>query len=156
MVRKSRIVVALAVLAASPALAQEGQAVTLPDSAAAHWTQGPPDLPKGTMISLLMGDPSKPGPFVLRVLFPANTIIAPHTHSKPETVTVLSGDIYHEHGATLDKTKGEELHTGGFVYLPENMPHALWTTGAPVEIQVSGSGPFGLNYVNPKDDPSKS
>jgi hypothetical protein len=23
----------------------------------------------------------------------------------------------------------------------------------PVEIQVSGMGPFAINYVNPKDDP---
>ena len=36
------------------------------------------------------------------------------------------------------------------------MPHALWTTDEPVELQVNGSGPFGLNYIDPADDPSRS
>ena len=86
--------------------------------------------------------------------FPANTVIAPHTHSKPETLTILSGSVFHEHGEKVDKAAGKELRTGGFVYLPQDMPHSLWTMGEPVELQVNGSGPFGLNYINPADDPS--
>lgn len=131
-------------------------AVTLPDAASATYQPGPPNLPKGTRISMISGDPSKPGPFVLRVTFPANTVIAPHTHSEVETLTILSGSIYHEHGPTLDKTAGKQLRAGGFVYLPKDMPHSLWTADQPVELQVNGSGPFGLNYVNPSDDPSHS
>lgn len=131
-------------------------AVTLPDAAAATYQKGPPNLPKGTQISLVSGDPGQPGPFVLRVKFPANTVIAPHTHSEAETLTILSGSIYHEHGTTLDKAAGKVLRAGGFVYLPKDMPHSLWTTDQPVELQVNGSGPFGLNYINPADDPSKA
>jgi len=131
-------------------------AVTLPDAAAATYQKGPPNLPQGTQISLVSGDPSQPGPFVLRVKFPANTVIAPHTHSEAETLTILSGSIYHEHGKTLDKAAGKVLRAGGFVYLPKDMPHSLWTTDQPVELQVNGSGPFGLNYINPADDPSRA
>jgi quercetin dioxygenase-like cupin family protein len=141
-----------------PGLAEDhgGQgAVTLPDAAAATYQKGPPNLPKGTQVSLVSGDPSKPGPFVLRVRFPANTVIAPHTHSEAETLTILSGSIYHEHGPTIDKAAGKELRAGGFVFLPKDMPHSLWTTEQPVELQVNGSGPFGLNYINPADDPSR-
>jgi quercetin dioxygenase-like cupin family protein len=130
--------------------------VVLPDAAAATYEPGPPNLPKGTQISRVAGDPSKPGPFVLRVKVPANTVIAPHTHSKPETLTILSGAIYHAHGGTLDKSRGSALRTGGLVYLPEDMAHSLWTADEPVELQVNGSGPFGLNYINPADDPSRS
>ena len=36
------------------------------------------------------------------------------------------------------------------------MPHSLWTKDQPAVIQVNGTGPFGLNYVNPADDPSKA
>jgi hypothetical protein len=36
------------------------------------------------------------------------------------------------------------------------MPHSLWMTDEPAELQVNGSGPFGLNYINPDDDPSWS
>lgn len=131
-------------------------AVTLTDGSAAHWAKGPPDLPKGTEISILAGDPSKPGPFVLRVKFPADTVIAPHTHSKAETLTILSGSIHHQHGTKVDKTKGAELKAGGFVFLPEKMPHALWTTNEAVVLQVNGSGPFSVDYLDPADDPSKA
>ena len=131
-------------------------AVTLVDGAAVKWEKGPPNLPKGTEISAIAGDPAKPGPFVLRVKFPANTVIAPHTHAKAETLTILSGSIFHQHGTKVDKTKGAELRTGGFVFLPEMMPHALWTTDEAVILQVSGSGPFGVDYLDPADDPSKT
>jgi quercetin dioxygenase-like cupin family protein len=149
-----------ALLAASnPGRAQEHGShgvVTLPDAAAATYQKGPPNLPKGTQISMVSGDPSKPGPFVLRIRFPANTVIAPHTHSEAETLTILSGSITHQHGPTIDKAAGQELRAGGFVFLPKDMPHSLWTTEQPVELQVNGSGPFGVNYLNPADDPSKA
>jgi hypothetical protein len=32
------------------------------------------------------------------------------------------------------------------------MNHWVYTTD-PVEIQVSGTGPFAITYVDPKDDP---
>ncbi|BAU91232.1 cupin [Methylorubrum populi] len=131
-------------------------AVTLADGSAAQWAKGPPDLPKGTEISILAGDPSKRGPFVLRVKFPADTVIAPHTHSQAETLTILSGSIFHQHGTRIDRTKGAELKAGGFVFLPEKMPHALWTTREPVVLQVNGSGPFSVDYLDPTDDPSRT
>jgi hypothetical protein len=34
------------------------------------------------------------------------------------------------------------------------MPHSLWTGTSAAEIQVNGTGPFGLHYINPADDPS--
>ena len=58
--------------------------------------------------------------------------------------------------AGLDRSAGKPLRAGGFVYLPQDMPHALWTTTEPVELQVNGTGPFGLNYIDPADDPSRT
>src|SRR5690348_3604113 len=55
------------------------------------WQEGPPSLPKGSMIAVLEGDPSKEGPFVFRVKLPDGYRIPPHTHPKTERVTVLSG-----------------------------------------------------------------
>jgi len=158
MTTRSWLGVAAMLVAAGPALAADHDApgmVVKPDGASVVYGPGPANLPKGTQISQVAGDPAKPGPFVLRLKFPANTVIAPHTHSKAETLTILSGSIYHEHGETLDKSKGAALKAGGFVFLPEDMPHFLWTTDEPVELQVNGSGPFGLNYINPADDPSR-
>ena len=142
------------IAATGPAHADGGM-MTVPDGVAVVYQPSPLDLPEGTQISMMAGDPTKPGPFVLRVKVSAGTVIAPHTHSMPETRTILSGSIYHQHGKTIDKAAGEMLKAGGFVYLPQDMPHALWTTTEPVELQVNGSGPFGLKYVDPAEDPSR-
>lgn len=153
------LIAAAAMLASiGPGLAADGRhggVVTLPDGAAVKWQPGPANLPKGTQISAVAGDPAKPGPFVLRVMVPADTMVAPHTHAQDETLTILSGSVFHQHGEKVDKMKGEELRAGGFVSLPKDMPHSLWTTGEAVTLQVNGTGPFGVNYVNPADDPSR-
>jgi quercetin dioxygenase-like cupin family protein len=139
-----------------PAFAEDADSmVLLPSDAAVKWQPGPPNLPKGTQIAVLIGDPGKPGPFVLRVKFPAHTIVAPHTHATAENLTVISGDLYHQMGEKLDQSRGNIMHTGGFTYLPADMPHSVWTTDDGSVVQVTGTGPFGLNYVNPADDPSK-
>ena len=143
--------------AAQGAAAQDaGPMILVPGGAAVPWRAGPPDLPKGSQIAVLAGDPGKPGPFVLRVKFPPDTMVAPHRHDTAENLTVLSGHIYHGMGEKLDKARGERLEPGGFVFLPGMMPHSVWTAGAESVVQVTGTGPFGLLYVNPDDDPSKA
>ena len=140
-----------------PALADEMEhMIMVPSDSAVKWAPAPASLPKGTELSVLAGDPGKPGPFVLRVKFPANTIVAPHTHATPENLTVISGVVFHSTGEKLDKSEGKQLTQGGFVYLPADMPHSVWTAGEGSEVQVTGTGPFGLHYVNPSDDPSKA
>lgn len=128
----------------------------VPGDAAIRWQPGPADLPKGTQIAVLAGDPGKPGPFVLRVKFPPNTVVAPHRHATAENLTVLSGEVHHGMGETLDKERGDRLAAGAFVYLPGMMPHSVWTAASEAVVQVTGTGPFGLIYVNPADDPSKA
>ncbi len=142
--------------AAMPGMAADDHGmITLSSPADVQWQSDPAQLPKGTKLSVVMGDPAKPGPFVLRVSLPANTVIAPHTHATPETLTILSGAIRHDMGETLDKSRGKDVKAGGFVYLPADMPHSLWTGDEPSVLQVNGTGPFGLTYVNPADDPSR-
>ena len=156
------------VIAALAALAATGRGAAAQDVSHAHghtllkgddavkWQPGPPDLPKGTQIAVLNGDPSKTGPFVLRVKFPPNTVVAPHRHATAENLTVLSGNVYHGMGETLDKERCDRLAPGGFVYLPGMVPHSVWTAAGEAVVQVTGTGPFGLIYVNPADDPSKA
>ncbi|GJD51261.1 hypothetical protein OPKNFCMD_4014 [Methylobacterium crusticola] len=143
--------------AAGAARADDGHGMVLvPGDAAVKWAAAPPSLPKGSEISILSGDPDKPGPFTLRVRFPANTLVAPHTHATDESVTLLVGALTHGMGETVDKARGKPMEKGGFVFLPAKMPHSLWTSAEPATVQVSGTGPFGLTYVNPADDPSRT
>ncbi|MFC3691602.1 cupin domain-containing protein [Chenggangzhangella methanolivorans] len=132
------------------------QMITIKDAAAIQWKPAPAALPKGIEISVIMGDPDKPGPFALRLRIPPSTVIAPHTHATDETVTLLEGALVHDMGEKMVESRGEPFGEGGFLYLPALMPHSLWTKDQPAVIQVNGTGPFGLNYVNPADDPSKA
>jgi quercetin dioxygenase-like cupin family protein len=152
-----KIIVASAalVLGVNQASAAEEKMILLPSADAIKWGDPPPSLPKRTKFTVLAGDPGKPGPFVLRVYFPANSVVAPHTHATAENLTVISGELYHEMGEKLDKAGGDQLKAGAFVYLPALMPHSVWTKGEEAVVQVTGTGPFGLDYVNPADDPSK-
>src|SRR5215218_5523081 len=61
--------------------------------AALKWSAAPPALPKGAEAVTLYGDPSKEGLFALRVKLPTGYHIPPHTHPKPEIVTVVSGEM---------------------------------------------------------------
>jgi quercetin dioxygenase-like cupin family protein len=118
------------------------------------WTGAPPSLPKGAKVAVLEGDPAKKGPFVMRVRMPDGYRIAPHTHTKDERVTVLSGTLYLGMGGTFDKKAGKALTAGSYARTGAGMKHFGWTKGETV-IQVHGEGPWTITYVSPDDDPRK-
>ena len=118
------------------------------------WGDAPPSLPKGAKISVLQGDPGKPGPYVIRLMTPGPAKIAPHWHSQAEQLTVISGTFYLGLGDTLDMKKATALPAGGFHYLPAKEHHYAYSKGRTV-VQINGTGPFDITYVNPADDPQK-
>jgi hypothetical protein len=118
------------------------------------WKQGPPSFPKGAMVAVLEGDPNKEGPFVLRLKFPDGYRIAPHTHPKTERVTVISGTLYIGMGAKFDRKKGKAMPAGAFGRWAAGMKHFGWARGETV-VQLHGTGPWSIKYVNPDDDPRK-
>jgi quercetin dioxygenase-like cupin family protein len=121
---------------------------------AVKWGPAPPSLPPGAQAAVLLGHPGKPGPFVIRLKFPAGFVVPPHRHSKDEFVTVIAGHFGIASGEKLDREAANPLPPASFVHLPAGMPHfALAATEAIV--QINGVGPFDVVYVNPSDDPRK-
>jgi quercetin dioxygenase-like cupin family protein len=118
------------------------------------WGDAPPSLPKGAKLAVLHGDPNKEGAFVLRLKLPANYKIAPHMHPSAYTVTVLSGSPSVGMGEKVDTKAVHALKAGSFHYLPAKTNH-YWLVKGPTEIEVQGTGPFGITYANPADDPEK-
>lgn len=116
------------------------------------WSAAPPVIPKGAEASLLYGDPSKAEPFVLRLKLPSNYHISPHTHPVAEVVTVISGTFKLGSGETAEKDKAQPLPAGSFFAFSPGMAHFAYTDEETV-VQISSIGPWGLNYVNPEDDP---
>ena len=124
-------------------------------AAEVKWGQPPPSLGKGAQFAVVSGDPSKPGPFAIRLKFPAGYKVAPHWHPTDEHVTVLSGTIAFGMGDKFDKTAMKDMPAGSYAMMPAEMRHFAMAKTA-VTLQVHGTGPFVLNYVNPADDPSKA
>jgi quercetin dioxygenase-like cupin family protein len=119
---------------------------------AVKWGPAPPSLPPGAQAAVLLGHPAKPGPFVLRLKFPAGFVVPPHRHSKDEFVTVMSGNFAIAAGEKLDRETAKPLPPASFIHLPAGMPHYALAASDTV-VQINGVGPFDVKYVNPKDDP---
>ena len=78
-------------LALSLARADHGPSGELITPSDVQWQEGPASLAKGAKMAVLEGDPTKEGPFVLRIKLPDGFRVLPHTHPKDERVTVISG-----------------------------------------------------------------
>jgi len=100
----------------------------------------------------LVGNPSKPGPYTLRLKFPAGYKLAPHTHPDSREVTILSGTWYTGYGERFDETALKALPAGSFYTEPANVAHFV-EVREPVTIQVKGTGPSGRVFVSPAGDP---
>ena len=116
------------------------------------WGDPPPALPKGAMVAVLSGDPTQAGPFTIRAKFPAGYKVAAHWHPTDEHVTVLAGTFSLGTGDAFDMKALHAMPAGSFGVMPAEMRHFAYTKGG-ATIQVHGTGPFVLNYVNPADDP---
>ena len=140
----------------------EGQKPTRPDAGSAEhvmrltpaeltWTAGPAMLPPGANMAVIEGSPSKPGPFTLRLKFPAGYRIPAHWHPIKVTVTVISGTFNMGLGDELDPGKGKMLPVGSIFEMPARIHHFGWTDEETI-IQEHGIGPLSVNYLNPAHD----
>src|SRR6266850_6627969 len=104
-VSMKKLLVAAALIAfASSAMAQHALTRVTPD--ALTWKDNPA-FPKGIQTATLVGDPTKTGEVVvLRIKFPANFQMPPHTHPYSEVVTVVSGTLGSSHGEKFEKKGG--------------------------------------------------
>lgn len=118
-----------------------------------QWGPAPPVFPAGAQFAVLAGDPSKAGPFVVRIKAPDGYRIMPHWHPVGEYVTVISGEFHVGMGDKFDESSMQTLPAGSVAAVPAHHNHYAMTKGETV-VQVNSTGPFKLVYVNPADDPT--
>ena len=118
------------------------------------WGPAPPSVPPGAQAVVLYGDPGKEGMFAFRLKVPKDYHIAPHTHPKPEIVTVISGTARLGMGTAADRGKAQVLPAGSFIALSPGSAHYFFADEDTV-IQLNSTGPWGIDYVNAMDDPRK-
>jgi hypothetical protein len=118
------------------------------------WGPAPPSLPPGAQFAVLEGDPAKPGAFTMRAKLPDGYKIQPHWHPVDEHVTVVQGTFHVGLGEKFDPSAGKPMPAGSFALMKQGVRHFAWAKGETI-VQLHGTGPWGINYVNPQDDPRK-
>jgi quercetin dioxygenase-like cupin family protein len=110
-------------------------------------------FPRAARLAVVVGEPSKEGPYTIRVKVPGGVKIMPHRHPEDRVYTVISGTFYIGLGDKFDAEKLEAYPPGAVIVLPGNTSHFHWAKSGEYITQVSAIGPLGLEYIDPKDDP---
>lgn len=117
------------------------------------WGECPPQIPREAKCALTEGNMQSPNVlFGFRVTMPDQYRLAPHFHPADEHLIVISGTFNMGHGDKFDADATRPMTAGSFVVMPKGAHHFAWTKGETI-IYVYAVGPWGLTYVNPKDDP---
>jgi quercetin dioxygenase-like cupin family protein len=109
----------------------------------------------GLGVAKIVGDAKKTGPFVHRVKFPKGRTVKPHSHPDDRTYTVISGTWYVGWGEVYDESKMTALPAGSFYTEPAGAPHFVATPDKEAIVQITGTGPTRVDWVDPADAPKK-
>ncbi len=110
-------------------------------------------FPPTARLAVLVGDPTKPGPYVTRVKVPLGVKLMPHRHPEDRIYTVMSGVFYIGFGDKFDGDKVTAYPPGTVLVLPGDTDHFHWAKSGEYVTQISAIGPLVLDYVDPDDDP---
>ncbi len=116
----------------------------------------PPEFssPPQTQVAVVVGDPSKAGPYVVRVKMPDGDKVPPHWHPQDENVTVLQGTLAIGAGDKFDQTAGHDLPAGSYLLMPKGVHHYAWSKGETL-FQIHGQGLFKIIFVGSGAKPAK-
>src|SRR5271155_5484516 len=82
-----------------------------------------PAFPPSVRLAVVVGQPSEPGPYTIRVKVPHDVKLMPHKHPEDRVYTVISGVFYIGLGDQFDASKLEAYPPGAVIILPGNTPH---------------------------------
>lgn len=145
-------------LLAGPALAEgNGMNVLIPADTKLpdiKWQKAGRSVPYGMRVFMLYGDPSKAGPYAMRIRVPTAYRIPPHKFPDDHVVTVLKGTWWHGDGERYDPFKMDEYYPGTTYITRAGSPHFDFAR-TEVVLEVVGNGPVDnpIEYLNPDEDP---
>jgi len=146
-----------------PAAASPGQSSAAPEDSAKNLVVDPDQaqfsgapaslgLPDSVKMSIISGDPSKPGLFSVLLKLPASAVIAPHWASVDVNIVALRGTFGFAEGDTFDATKLQTLNPGAVLHVPAQMHHFAQAKDSAV-ILLYGVGPLSLSSSTGADKP---
>jgi hypothetical protein len=111
------------------------------------WIDAPPSLPGAQMV-VLQGDPSKAGPYTMRLRFPAGYRVPLNSHDQEISLTIISGLLHVGIAPTFDQSNSKDLGALSFAVIPAKMKHTAWCDIETI-VQVSGIGPWNMQEAYP-------
>lgn len=109
--------------------------IQLPDEI--HWVANP----GGSETAILLGDPSKPGLYVVLTKWHSGHNSKPHSHPHDRYITVLSGTWWMGTGADYKPDQLTPIPAGSFVTHFANEVHYDGAREGDVILQIVGMGP---------------
>ena len=70
----------------------------------------------GIRTTVLLGDPTKPGLYTIRLSIPANTTIQAHTHRDDRSAIVMSGTWYFGYGSVANADRHKAVAAGQLLH----------------------------------------
>jgi quercetin dioxygenase-like cupin family protein len=109
------------------------------------------DAGNGVKFATIYGDPTKPGPYVIRVIFPVGIMSSPHFHSEERHVVVVKGTWFTGTDDKWDPSTAIGLPAGSYMYHPAGGVHFDGALKDEVTVQIVGVGPSKTTFLYPKE-----
>ena|SRR5271170_4210300 len=107
----------------------------------------------GIRTTVLLGNPTKPGLYTIRLSIPANTRIQAHTHRDNRSAVVMSGTWYFGYGPVANEIATRALVPGSVYTEPGGVAHFALTKAEPVVVYITGIGLTDTVYLGTADAP---
>lgn len=104
----------------------------------------------GIKMAVIAGDPSKPGPYVISVVFPPGIMSAPHYHPEDRHVTVMQGTWLAGKDDTWDPASTQPLKAGSYMQHPAGAVHYDGGGSEGAVVQIMGIGPSSTTFLFPQ------
>jgi hypothetical protein len=95
-----------------------------------------PAFPPSVRLAVIVGHPSEPGPYVIRVKAPSGAKLMPHRHPEDRIYTLMSGVFYIGLGDRFDGY-AVRAYPPGSVMLPGNTSHFHWAKSGEYVTQIT-------------------
>lgn len=104
----------------------------------------------GIKMAVISGDPSKAGPYVIRVVFPPGIMSAPHFHPEDRHVTVMQGTWLAGKDDSWDPASTQPLKAGSYMKHPAGAIHYDGGGEEGATVQIMGIGPSSTTFLFPQ------
>jgi hypothetical protein len=108
--------------------------------------------PRPMEMAIVSGDPSQPGPFVVRYRAPSGMKWSAVRYPAAREITIVKGIFWFAAGESYNWRDMTEYKAGAVLTREAGMPYYGWARTA-VVLEEKGEGPSLIEYVHPEDDP---